>query len=214
MIPQHRPRADRQKRRTRNAGNHWVVRLVRGRRLDRNPLRRKTDRIETVVLGVLLAGFLAGAPFAASAAGTWAYASSAREAQAQRAVIYPVQATLLQAASSWNEYPEGGTMPDAAARWRAPDGQLRTGTVYVPGGGAAGSTKLIWVSLSGQQSDPPLQASQIAGRVELARAIAVVALAVALAVPAGLTWRTLNGRRLAGWDADWLTTGPRWSPRR
>jgi hypothetical protein len=214
MTPRRRPRADRPKRRNRGTGTHWLVRLVRGRRLDRNPLRRKTDRIETVVLGVLLAGFLAGAPFAAVAAGNWTYASSARKAQAQRAVIHPVQAILLQSASSWNEYPEGGTLPDATARWRAPDGQLRTGTVYLPDGGAAGSKKLIWVNRSGQQTDPPLQPSQIAGRVGLAETIAVVALAVVLAVPGGLTWRTLDARRLAGWDADWLATGPRWSPRR
>ena len=47
----------------------WLARLLRGRRLDRNPLRRGSDRVETVVLGALLAAFLAAAPFAAHAAG-------------------------------------------------------------------------------------------------------------------------------------------------
>jgi hypothetical protein len=63
----------------------WLARLLRGRRLDRNPLRRGSDRAETVVLGVLLAAFLAAAPFAAQAAGALGHDSAARQAQAQRA---------------------------------------------------------------------------------------------------------------------------------
>jgi hypothetical protein len=42
----------------------------------------------------------------------------------------------------------------------------------------------------------------------------VAGLAVTLVIVGGLTVPPLNARRLAGWDADWLATGPRWSPRR
>ena len=76
----------------------WLGRLLRGRRLDRNPLRRGSDRAETVVLGALLAAFLAAAPFAAQAAGGWAHALAARQAQAQRADLSQVTATLLRTA--------------------------------------------------------------------------------------------------------------------
>ena len=48
----------------------WLARLLHGRRLDRNPLRRRSYRVETIMLGTLLAGFRAAAPFAAHAAGT------------------------------------------------------------------------------------------------------------------------------------------------
>jgi len=91
---------------------------------------------------------------------------------------------------------------------------VRTGLVYVPGGAAAGSTVQVWVTPSGQQSDPPLQRTQITDRTQLAESLAVVGLAVMLVIVGGLTRRALNARRLAGWDADWLATGPRWSPRR
>ena len=37
----------------------WLARLLHGRRLDRNPLRRGSDRAETIVIGALLGGFLA-----------------------------------------------------------------------------------------------------------------------------------------------------------
>jgi hypothetical protein len=39
-------------------------RLVRGRRFDRNPLRRAADRAETIAGVLLLVAFLAGAPLA------------------------------------------------------------------------------------------------------------------------------------------------------
>jgi hypothetical protein len=188
----------------------WLGRLLRGRRLDRNPLRRGSDRVETVMLGVLLAAFLAGAPFAAHAAGSWTYAASAREAQAQQAVLHQVPATLLQEASPWGP---GGSGSEASARWKAPDGQERTGQVFVASGGAVGSTVMVWVNQAGQLTDSPLAHSQVTGRADLARALAVAGLAVALII-VGLAGRwVLNRRRLAAWDTDWLAAERRWSPR-
>ncbi|HTX29618.1 MAG TPA: hypothetical protein VME19_21645 [Streptosporangiaceae bacterium] len=186
-------------------------RLLRGRRPDRNPLRRGSDRAETVMLGVLLAAFLAGAPFAARAAASWTYATSAREAQAQRAVIHQVQATLLQPATPWN-VSMGGS--EAEARWRAPDGQPRTAELMVPAGALAGSTVTVWTNRAGQLTDPPLEHSQVVGRADMSQALAIVILAVTLTILGWLGRRVLDRRRLAGWDADWLATGPRWSSRR
>ena len=115
---------------------HWLGRLLRGRRLDRNPLRRRSDRTETVVLGALLAIFLAAAPFAAHAAGSWAYTLSARQAQAQRSAVHQVPATLLEPAPTWSAY-TNGVAPGVDARWRAPDGRMRTGELFVSAGAAA-----------------------------------------------------------------------------
>jgi len=189
----------------------WLSRLLRGRRPDRNPLRRGSDRAETAVLGVLLAAFLVGAPFAAHAAGSWTYATAAREAQLQQATTYQVPATLLQAALPWNVSVYGG---EANARWRAPDGQVRTGQVFVPTGAAAGGTVMVWTNRDGQLADSPLQATQVAGRADMSRVLAVAALAVTLIALGLLARRALDKRRLAAWDAEWLATGPRWSPRR
>jgi hypothetical protein len=186
-------------------------RLLRGRRPDRNPLRRGSDRAETAMVGVLLAAFLAGAPFAAHAAGSWTYATSAREAHAQQAVAHEVTATLLQAATPWSATAGGS---QAEARWRAPDGQMRTAQLIVPAGATAGSTVTVWTNQAGQLTDPPLQHSQVGGRADLSRALAVAALAVMLIVVGWLGRRALDRRRLAAWDADWLATGPRWSSRR
>jgi hypothetical protein len=193
----------------------WLARLLRGWRLDRNPLRRGSDRVETVVLGVLLAVFLAAAPFAAHATGSWAYATYARQAQAQRAVLRQVPATVLQAPTKLTAFPGAGVIPlGADARWRAPDGQARTGLVFVPVGATAGSTVLVWVDHAGRLADPPLGHAQLATRALLAEEAAVAVLAIALAVIGWLARRSLNRRRMAAWDAEWLATGPRWTPRR
>src|SRR5690348_16952247 len=112
----------------RRLGTCWLARLLRGRRLDHNPLRRGSDRAETVVLGALLAAFLAGAPLVAHAAGSWADATYGREAQDQRAVLRQVPATLLQTPPTVTALSGAGVIPlGVNARWRAPDGQLRTG---------------------------------------------------------------------------------------
>jgi hypothetical protein len=186
-------------------------RLLRGRRPDRNPLRRGSDRAETAMLGILLAAFLAGAPFVAHAAGSWTYDGSAREAQAQQVAIHQVRATLLQAAAPWTLSAGGAEVP---ARWKAPDGQVRTGQVFAASGAPAGSTVMVWVNQSGQLTDSPLMPGQVAGRADMARVLAVVAFGVVL-ILLGLAGRWgLDRRRLAAWDTDWLATGPRWSPRR
>ena len=192
---------------------YWLGRMLRGRRLDRNPLRRGSDRAETAVLGTLLAAFLVAAPFAAHAAGSWAYAASAREVQAQQASVYPVPATLLRAAPPWSAYGTGAA-PDVDARWRAPDGQVRTGLVFVPSGAPKGSTVMVWVNRVGQLADPPLQHTQVVSRAEQAAGAAVGSLAITLNVVGWLTRRSLDRRRLAAWDADWLANGPSWTPRR
>ena len=195
----------------RRSGSTWLGRLAHGLWLDRNPLRRRSDRAETAMLGVLLAVFLAAAPFAAHAAGSWTYATSAREAQAQQAARHQVPATLLQSATLSSI---GGGGAEAQARWKAPDGQMRTGQIFVTNGAPAGSTVMVWVNQAGQVSESPLQQSQVTGRTVMAQVIAVAALAVTLIIVGWAAHWALERRKLAAWDAEWLATEPRWSPRR
>ena len=193
----------------------WLARLVRGRRLDRNPLRRGSDRVETIVLGALLAGFFAAAPFAVHTAGNWAYATSGREAQAQRATLRQVPATLLQApAAAASNLGAGAALLRVGARWRAPDGRERTGELVIPAGTTAGSTMAVWVDQAGQLAGPPLSHVQLVTRAQLASELAVGALAIALVTATWLSRRILDRRRMAAWDADWRATGARWNPRR
>src|SRR5579862_1979447 len=79
------------RRRTTRAG-----RVLRGLRLDRNPLRRGTDRAETMIILVLLAAFGCAAWSGAHAAASWSTASDAREMRAQHAAYRQVRAVLLE----------------------------------------------------------------------------------------------------------------------
>ena len=63
-------------------------------------------------------------------------------------------------------------------------------------------------------SPGPLEHGHLAaGAVDL-HLVAVGVLAITLAVIGWLARRSLDRRRMAAWDADWLANGPRWSPRR
>lgn len=190
----------------------WLGRILRGRRLDRNPLRRRSDRVETVILAALLAAFLGTAPFAAHVAATWANASSQQELRVQHASFRQVTAVLVDV--PWTPLGYGMVLaPQADARWVAPDGALRTGTITVPVSAKAGDRVPIWTDRSGQLVTP-LRQDQIALRATLAAMIGVAALGTLLLIAAVVVRRTLNKRRVAAWDADWLATGPRWTSRR
>ena len=185
-------------------------RFARGRRPDRNPLRRASDRVETAVLALLVIVFLAAAPFAALASGSWALARARQAQLAERASSFQVPALVLKL-----EAPGGGGYgdPGAQARWTAHDGKVITGEIAVPLGTTSGSTQWLWTTRDGQVTDPPLQDSQVTGQAYVAEGFGVVTLAVLLTVTGLVTRWTLDKRRMAAWDTEWRSTGPRWTTR-
>jgi len=187
-------------------------RFARGRRLDRNPLRRATDRLETVVLALLVAAFLIGAPFAALAAGAWVH-GMARQAQlAQEAARHQVTAVVLTVAPS-AAGTGGELVMQAQARWPAPDGREVTHEVPVPADTVAGAKLQVWTDRAGDFTGAPLSDSQVAEQTTLARVTGVVAAAGVLTLAGALSLWAINKRRMADWDADWQATGPRWTTR-
>jgi hypothetical protein len=183
-------------------------RFVRGRRPDRNPLRRGSDRVETAVLALLIIVFLAAAPFAALASGSWALARAHQAQLAERASSYRVPAVVLKL-----DAPSGGQYadPGARARWTAHDGTVITSEIPVPLGTAVGSTQWLWTAADGKLINPPLEDSQVTGQVYIAEGSGVVLLAVLLAITGMVTRWTLDKRRMAALDAEWRATGPRWT---
>jgi hypothetical protein len=184
-------------------------RFIRGRRPDRNPLRRASDRVETVVLAVLVIAFLVAAPFAALASGSWALARAHQAQLAQRASSYQVPARVL--ALDWRGAALGDSQ--AQARWTAHDGTVITAEIAVPLGKAADSTQWVWTTAGGQLTNPPLEDSQVTGQAYIAEGFGVLTLAVLLAITGLVTRWTLDRRRMAAWDAQWRATGPRWTTR-
>lgn len=74
------------------------ARLARALGLDRNPLRRASDRAEAWIRIGLLAVFLIAGPIVAIGAGGWAYHTRIAAAPVQAAPAHPVSATALRPA--------------------------------------------------------------------------------------------------------------------
>ena len=195
--------------RQRNIRLTRLGRFVRGRRPDRNPLRRASDRVETAVLVVLVITFLAAAPFTALASGSW-FLARARQAQlAEQTSSYQVPARVLTLDSQGAAFGD----PQAQARWTAHDGTVVTGDITVPLGTTAGSAQQLWTTADGQLTNPPLEDSQVTGQADFAEGFGVFTLAVVLTI-AGLVIRwTLDKRRMAAWDTEWRAAGPHWTTR-
>jgi len=187
----------------------WLARTFRGRRLDRNPLRRRSDRAETAIGIALMVAFAIGAPFPLRATAIAAYSSAQHARAGAIATRQEVTAVTLQAAPTNGE---GQSWTSAA--WTAPNGQRRTGQVQVDDGTLKGSTERIWVTWSGDQAPPPLPAQEVSQLAVAAAAGVGLGLAVFLLIVARATRQVLNRRRMAAWDTEWTAVEPRWNRQR
>ncbi len=190
-----------------------LARLARWLGLDRNPLRRRSDRVESSIMAALLATFLIGAPITAIAAGHLAHAGALRAQQGQQA-WHRVPAMLLDTAPKGASFKnQSATFTWVRARWTAPDGSVRVGEVPAAAGTRAGSTVHIWVDRAGAVTSTPLTATQIVGRVAAAATFAPIAVGVVLLGMGALARRLLERRSLTRWAAAWEAIEPQWSHR-
>ena len=97
------------------------------------------------------------------------------------------------------------------ARWTPPDEHARVGEVPAPPGSRAGTVLLACADRSG-----PLAGTPLTGDVITAIAAGILAVArmavVLLGVARSDRW-LLARRRLAAWEAAWISIGPQWSRR-
>jgi len=147
--------------------------------LDRNPLRRRTDWLESAIMAGLLAIFLAGAPLAAIAAAGWAHGAGLREQRIQRS-WHQVSVLLLQPAPRQTAFRHWTPPAQVRARWTTPRGQARAGDVPAPPGTPAGSRVRVWAGRLGPVAGVPLTDDTLTARVIAAGVLAPVCLAVAV----------------------------------
>ncbi len=183
-------------------------------RPDRNPLRRTSDRVESLLLGGLLVAALAGAPLAAQAASHAAYAGALRAQQAQQATRHEVRAVLTQTAGSTTSAYALSTSVPVQATWTAPTGEKRSGEILALAGTQKGTAVPVWIDAKGNLTSPPLLPSQVAGQADIAALAAIVSVAVLFLCAVGTVRFVVNRRRMAAWDADWAVTAPTWNRQR
>lgn len=193
-----------------------LARCARRLGLDRNPLRRRTDRVEAAIRLATIILLLVGVPIAAIAASRQADHLAMRQAHAQAAVNHQVTAILLQQASATGiaDLYTSTQMIWVLARWQPPGQRPRSGEVLATAGARAGSTVTIWIDKSGAVASPPPDHRLIVGGVCIAViTISLVGSLLLLASNAPAR-RDLERRRLAAWGAEWRAVGPLWSGHR
>ncbi len=181
---------------------------------DGNPLRRPVDRFESAVRVALVLAFLIGAPMLAPATRHLVEVAGLQEVH-REASWRQVPAVLLRSAP--RQLYGYGSMATfwVPGRWQAPSGGPRNGLVPAKTGDPAGGRVRVWVDWAGQvMNRHPMTIGMVKVRSVLLEIGAVVALALALLLLAGLTRIWLNRRRMLHWGIEWACFGPRWSTRR
>jgi hypothetical protein len=108
-----------------------LTRLARALGLDRNPLRRATDRAEAWIRIGLLAVFLIAGPMAALGAGHWASHAGITAAGVPTGPVHRVKPAALQQTPTITDLPGGGQEGQAwaGARREGSGPSARTGEV-------------------------------------------------------------------------------------
>ncbi|TVT41042.1 hypothetical protein FNH05_22995 [Amycolatopsis rhizosphaerae] len=192
------------------------ARFRRRIRPGRNPLARRSDRVEAAVLAVVALGLLIALPFAVLL-GSNTYRGQLAVAAGQQASRHPVTATLLQDAPTPVPATDGAYLSSNSgsssvpAHWRAADGTEQTGSIAADPGTSAGTQVPIWLSDSGKPVPAPMSTADAVTTGVLAAAFTWMVAALGLV---GLYWivrLVLDRRRAARWEREWAHAGDRWA---
>lgn len=191
----------------------FAGRIARRVGVDRNPLRRRSDRMEAWLTVVLVAMILTAGPVAAWRAANAVYRDSVQAAERDRQQSFRVWATLAEDVPVQLELGDNvQTDVVAQARWVGPDGAVRSGPVPAPPGLRAGNTVPVWTDAHGGAVRTPVEHNPATN----ALAAGILAIFGVLAVAAGVLmlvhWR-LNRRRMDDWQIQWMFVEPVWSGR-
>jgi hypothetical protein len=184
-------------------GELWVLMQLRRFGFGRNPLRRRVDRIESIV--VLLAVFagLVAVP-AGAAFGTSVRERSELHAAQQRSVLHPAQARTIEDAPTGTPDVPGDVISRSRVVWQDSAGSVREDVAEVSLGTRANTELTIWLDRSGAITAAPRPAgvsAALGGGVGLAAVMGswfflwLLVLAVRL---------RLERRRMLEWQDDWI----------
>jgi hypothetical protein len=184
--------------------------------IDRNPLRRPTDRIEArltlalimllAVLGPLLVWWVSVVAYRATAA------DAARDARHQR---FEVTASLLDDPAKHVIANGDGqaTQGPVPAHWTAPDGTEQVGSVIPPPNAHVGDTVVISTDVHGKIAEALTPRSPMLSAVVAGFSVGLGLFGVA-ALLLLIIRLSLNRRRMADWQLGWLRVERQWSGRR
>ncbi|WP_327046517.1 hypothetical protein OG320_01010 [Microbispora sp. NBC_01189] len=185
------------------------ARFARWLGLDRNPLRRRCDRVEAVVRLAAVLGVVAAVVFGVLL-GVREYGVGLKTEARQAHDRYQVVATLSGDVATPRLSVAGAAVGHAQAVWRAPDGTPRSGVIEVSPSGRAGEPVRIWTDAKGvitprpQDRETTVVAAMTVGTGVPLAAAAFLALLVTCT-------RVVNQRRARRvWEAQWTVVEPMW----
>jgi hypothetical protein len=189
-----------------------TTRFARRLGVDGNPLRRRSDKIAVSLAALLVAVFLAGAPWLSAAAAGWAGRAGATATRAHRSAR---QASALRArAAPVHAAATGGVFGSGAlAPWAAPHRRAPAAATPASAAPAARNTVPLWVDAAGSPAAAPRSGATALAREAIAVAVATAALRIVLWCLALAGRWILDRRRLASWEAAWAAAGPQWTRR-
>jgi len=182
----------------------------------RNDMRRTSDRWEIGLAAVLLVALLVALPFVAYVAGRHVYRDDVRHQEWNGTHRLHIEAVLLADAVTPVAADGAGATGDttvAAARWTAPDGAVREGTLEVISGDRAGARVGVWMDEHGNLVEAPDGVHPVGDAINTAILVVLGGVVVLLALRV-LLRVLLHCRRLRIWQHEWLDVGPKWSRHR
>jgi hypothetical protein len=183
-----------------------------------NPLRRTTDLVEAWVAFVAAVLLCVLVPLTGWAAGSSADDSLQRAVRVQQEQRVPTTARVVRPADP--PASRSGTAEDAGderlrrqvvARWTAPDGSPRTGTVTTARRTSApGTAFALWTDRDGRPAPAPMQAGTARAHAAVAGLTAALLTGLLVEIVRRLAVRRLVLLRYARLDRAWAATGPDW----
>lgn len=183
---------------------------------DRNPLRRRIDRVQSWTTLALAVVLLVGTPLLAWQAAGQTYRTSLGVERAQRATRVSGTAVTLDPADQQvvavTGQAVGAARVPVRARWTAPGGAVRVGLIDVSAGTPAGATVPMWTDrATGQPTSAPREREETLGAAMLAALLVVIGMAMLVGTALAVLQHRFNTLRMAGWQDEWQRVAPRWT---
>lgn len=179
-----------------------AVRMLRRLGLDRNPLRRATDRLETATRLLVVLVCLGSAPLIA-AVGFGVHDHLASTAAREAASLVREDATVRSAPN-----PAGGRSAfvpvTAKVAWTTSTGSAHVATTTVPAGARRGDHVTVWTTPAGVLTSPPAAGSEVLASTLAVVATLVVGVTLLAWAALALARRLLDRARYRAWAREWV----------
>lgn len=194
---------------SKGSGELWALMQIRRLGIGKNPLRRRSDRIETAVLWCAVIAALLLIPIGAAAGTSYRNAGDA-SAEQQRASLHEVRARTLESTEGQVPMTPGNVLTRVQISYIDPSGLQRQGSTNVVIGTKADAEVTVWLNQAGGIVAAPRSPGDNAAVGSWIGMLMVVGSWLLLWGAVRLARIPLDRRRSRDWAEEWLDVAPRW----